>query len=98
MTLEEFTNGLRVLWNIDMRQYLACINEEDREYVGDNKLWEAFRTDPHRAYAGLPLQDQERVFAIITERNQKAAERAAERNSRIHPAMRQLVNSISPAA
>lgn len=75
MTLEEFANGLRVLWNIDMRQYLTCINEEDREYVGDNKLWEAFRNDPHKTFANLPDQDQRRVFAIITERNAKAEER-----------------------
>ena len=70
MTLEEFTNGIRVLWNIDRREYLACISEEDREYIGDDKLWEDFRTDAHRTFARLPTQDQRRVFAIIEKRNQ----------------------------
>lgn len=79
MNLNEFTNGLRVLWNIDMREYLNCINDEDREYIGDEKLWNAFAKEPHRTFAGLPTQDQERVFAIITARHAKAEEQAKAR-------------------
>jgi hypothetical protein len=81
MTLEEFTNGVRVLWNIDMRQYLSCINDEDREYVGDEKLWNDFSANAHKTFANLPDQDQRRVFAIIVERNAKAEERRIERTA-----------------
>lgn len=85
MSLDEFLNGLRVLWNINAKEYLACINHEDREFFGDKELWEKFAKDAHRTFAGLPTQDQERVFAIITERN-----------SRIHPTLRGVVNSLCP--
>ncbi len=72
MTIREFMNGVKVLWNIERHEYLACINQEDREHFGDTLLMERFRRDPHRAFCALPTQDQERVFAIITERNKKA--------------------------
>lgn len=70
MTFEEFSNGLRVLWNINKADYLACINDEDREHYGDGALWARFATDAHKTFAGLPTQDQMRVFAIITRRNE----------------------------
>lgn len=72
MMLAEFSNGLRVLWNIDAAEYLACINGEDREFFGDRALWEKFRDNPHRTFSVLPDQDQRRVFAIIEQRNAKA--------------------------
>lgn len=72
MNLRQFTNGARVLWNIEGDEYLACINKEDREFIGDTILLDRFRRDPHRAFVSLPTQDQERVFAIITERNKRA--------------------------
>lgn len=91
MTLQEFLNGVRVLWNIDMREYLTCINDEDREYFGDNKLWGDFAKDAHRTFANLPQQDQERVFAIIEKRNAKMQER----NASIAEPLRAIVNSVS---
>ena len=72
MTLDEFLNGVRVLWNIDRHEYLSCINGEDRKYFGEQMLWERFYKEPHRTFAALPTQDQERVFALITGRNRKA--------------------------
>ena len=72
MTLAEFTNGIRVLWNIDAEEYLACINQEDRDYFGDSVLWLRFQGDPHRTFSGLPDQDQRRVFALVERRNAKA--------------------------
>lgn len=71
MTMQQFLNGVRVLWNIDMAEYLACINVEDREHFGDIDLWEKFSRQPHRTFAELPDQDQRRVFAIIEKRNAK---------------------------
>lgn len=68
MTLERFLNGVRVLWNIDEREYLACINAEDREHFGDKYLSDAFFGNPHRTFVSLPDQDQRRVFAIIDKR------------------------------
>lgn len=72
MTLQEFTNGLRVLWCLSGDEYLGCINAEDREYLGDDLLLERFRRDPQKAFAHLPDQDQVRVFAIIEQKNKKA--------------------------
>ena len=72
MTLRQFLNGLRVLWNLDAAEYLGCINAEDREYFGDEALWNKFVAQPHRTFSGLPDQDQERVFAVIRRRNEKA--------------------------
>jgi len=72
MTLAQFLNGLRVLWNIDADEYLACINQEDREHFGDDVLWKRFVSAPHRTFAGLPGQDQKRIFALIERRNIKA--------------------------
>jgi len=69
MTLQEFLNGIRVLWNIDADQYLSCINREDREYFGDESMWCRFSDNPHRTFSALPTQDQERLFAIIQQRN-----------------------------
>lgn len=72
MNLRQFSNGLRVLWNISSAEYLACINTDDREHFGDLVLWSRFVKDAHRTFVALPTQDQERVFAIITRRNQEA--------------------------
>ena len=72
MTLLEFSNGLRVLLNIDEREFLSCINQEDREYFGDKHHSDKFFKNPHRYFCELPTQDQERLFAIITKRNQDA--------------------------
>ncbi len=72
MTLAEFSNGLRVLLNIDAHEFLGCINAEDRLAVGDKLLWETFRDSPHRTFIRLPTQDQERLFAVIQDRNRKA--------------------------
>ncbi len=72
MLLSEFSNGMRVLWCLSGEEYLKCINAEDREYVGDDKLWERFCTNPHRTFVELPDQDQERLFSIIAHRNYKA--------------------------
>ena len=68
MSLERFFNGVRVLWNIDEHEYLACINAEDREHFGDKVLSDRFFKDPHRTVCSLPDQDQRRVFAIIEKR------------------------------
>ena len=65
MTLYEFLNGIRILWNIDAHEYLTCINAEDREYFGEAMLWAKFRDNPHRTFAALPEQDQRRIFEII---------------------------------
>jgi hypothetical protein len=72
MTLHQFLNGIRILWNINANEYLACINQEDREYFGDDKLWARFRDEPHRTFAQLPDQDQVRIFALIEQRNVRA--------------------------
>ena len=72
MTLHEFLNGTRVLWNINADEYLGCINQEDREFFGDGELWGRFRDEPHKTFAGLPDQDQKRIFALIERRNAKA--------------------------
>lgn len=72
MNIYQFLNGIRVLWNIDAAEYLACINPEDRAHFGDDKLWQRFQAEPHRTFSGLPSQDQERVFAIVERRNAKA--------------------------
>lgn len=71
MQLHQFLNGLRTLFCIDMREYLSCINTEDREHFGDRELWEKFAKNPHRTFCELPDQDQRRVFAIIEARQQK---------------------------
>lgn len=68
MSLERFLNGVRVLWNIDEREYLSCINTEDREHFGDKHLSDAFFNNPHKTFVSLPDQDQRRVFAIIEKR------------------------------
>jgi hypothetical protein len=72
MTLEQFLNGIRILWNIGADEYLACINKEDREYFGDESLWGQFATSPHKTFAALPDQDQRRIFALIERRNARA--------------------------
>ncbi len=72
MTIDEFLNGVRVLWNMNADEYLGCINQEDREYFGDDVLWARFRDEPHKTFAGLPDQDRERIFALIERRNTKA--------------------------
>ena len=72
MTLAEFLNGIRVLWNIDADEYLPCINQEDREYYRDVNLWSRFRSAPHMTFSGLPSQDQQRVFALIERKNAEA--------------------------
>ena len=72
MPLRQFLNGIRILWNINADEFLGCINVEDREYFGDEALWKRFRDDPHKTFAGLPSQDQERIFAIIQKRNVRA--------------------------
>ena len=72
MTLDQFLNGIRVLWNINAHEYLSCINKEDREYFGDAALWEKFSKAPHKTFAALPDQDQRRIFALIERRNAKA--------------------------
>lgn len=69
MTLDEYLNGLRVLWCIDAVDFLACINEDDRDYFGDDYLWNKFRQSPHRTFVELPTHDQKRIFAIIEERS-----------------------------
>ena len=72
MTLYQFLNGIRILWNIGADEFLSCINAEDREYFGDSALWKRFRDDPHKTFSGLPEQDQKRIFALIEARNTKA--------------------------
>ncbi len=72
MSLNEFLNGIRVLWNVGADEYLSCINPEDRGYFSDEVLWRRFATEPHRTFANLPDQDQERIFALIQRRNEKA--------------------------
>jgi len=72
MTLYQFLNGIRILWNINADEYLDCLNKEDREFFGDETLWARFRDDPHRTFSGLPEQDQERIFALIERRNTTA--------------------------
>lgn len=72
MNLPQFSNALRVLWNIDAAEYLACINATDRGFFEGRRLWETFRDNPHRTFLALPTQDQERVFAIIEQRNKDA--------------------------
>lgn len=72
MTLYQFLNGIRILWNIPRAQYLSCINQEDREFVGDDELWKNFARDAHKTFSGLPEQDQRRIFALIEDRNTKA--------------------------
>ena len=69
MTFPEFHNALRILMCLSGAEFLACINAEDREYFGDDKLLEKFRANPHRNFCELPTQDAERLFAIIHERN-----------------------------
>ena len=65
MTIDEFSNGIRVLFNIDRDAYLPCINETDRAFIGDDHLWQRFQKDPVTTFLRLPTQDQERVFGII---------------------------------
>lgn len=72
MTLYQFLNGIRILWNIGYDEYLACINDEDREFFGDDALWERFATEPHKTFSGLPEQDQTRIFSLIEKRNTQA--------------------------
>lgn len=72
MTLRQFSNGVRVLWNIERDEFLACINDADRRFVGDEILADAFMTDPIRTFIRLPDQDQERVFKIIERKNKEA--------------------------
>lgn len=72
MYLYQFLNGLRVLWNLDADEYLACINHDDRDYFGDGPLWSAFTANPHKTFSGLPDQDKERIFAVIQQRNERA--------------------------
>jgi hypothetical protein len=71
MTLYQFLNGTRILWNIGADEYLSCINQEDRDYFGDTKLWKTFQQAPHRTFSGLPDQDQQRIFTLIERRNAK---------------------------
>lgn len=72
MTLQEFLHGIRILWNIEGDEYIACINKEDREHFGDDDLMKRFLRDPQRTFVSLPDQDQKRVFAIIEKRNKEA--------------------------
>ena len=72
MTFDQFHNGLRVLYCISGSEFLSCINAEDREYIGDDKLLERFRANPHKYFCECPTQDAERLFGIITERNAMA--------------------------
>lgn len=76
MKFNEFHNGLRVLMCLSGAEFLGCLNDEDREYFGDEKLLEKFRANPHRNFCELPTQDAERLFAIIQEKNAKSALRA----------------------
>lgn len=72
MTLYQFLNGIRILWNLSADEFLFCINQEDREFFGDKALWTRFRDDPHKTFAGLPEQDQVRIFDLIERRNTAA--------------------------
>jgi len=72
LNLQQFLNGVRVLMCINQEEFLACINKEDRLYFGDQELSNRFFKNPHRCFCELPTQDQERLFAIIAERNAKA--------------------------
>lgn len=72
MTYDEFNNGLRVLLCINCKTFLECINPEDREFVGDNQLWDRFVKNPYQTFLNLPTQDSLRLFDIIETRNTKA--------------------------
>jgi len=62
MSLDEFSNGIRVLWNLNRSEYLDCINETDRAFITDPVLWHRFVNDRIRTFLKLPTQDQERIF------------------------------------
>lgn len=72
MTLAQFHNGLRVLYCLSGDEFLACINDEDKEYYGADKLLEKFRANPHKYFVECPTQDAQRLFAVITKRNADA--------------------------
>lgn len=72
MNLAQFHNGLRVLYCLSGDEFLACINAEDKEFFGTEKLLERFRANPHRYFCECPTQDAERLFAVIIRKNAAA--------------------------
>jgi len=69
MTLQEFSKGIRfLLYSIGRDEYLSCINETDRKFIGDSLLWLRFEQDPVPTFLRLPTQDQERVFGLFARR------------------------------
>lgn len=57
MTLREFSNGLRILWNIEQDEFVkaGCPAED----------WRRFADNPHRYFVGCPDAYQDGLWRII---------------------------------
>jgi|10_taG_2_1085330.scaffolds.fasta_scaffold08061_6 hypothetical protein len=59
MTLEEFSNGLRILRSIDYAEiYNAGFKMTDR-------MWESFRDDPYFTFIKLDAANQRVIWTVI---------------------------------
>lgn len=66
MTQREFSNGLRILINIDLS-----------EFPGPHTDWEDFRDNPWRYFITCPDYVCDRLWAIIQQRQAKKPDRSS---------------------
>lgn len=69
MTLREFHNGIRVLFNIDMDEATAAGVEPHQ--------WPMFRDDPVRFFLRADDETAEKLFAVVEKRNAARAPQAS---------------------
>ena len=68
MELRQFHNALRILLNID-RWELEEAGYIKTDVEKRSRKWEAFRSDPFRAFIQASDEDAEILWAIIERRN-----------------------------
>lgn len=78
MTYRDFHHALRILLCLSGEEFLSCVNAEDREFIGDDKLLERFRQNEFKTFLELPTQDSERLFALIERKNAAYAARSGQ--------------------
>lgn len=72
MQFNEFHNGLRILLNIDMDEFMDAVcpdsNDTDQAYERAFGYWQNFRENPHQWFIRAPTAQAEKLWTYMQER------------------------------
>ena len=72
MTKREFHNALRILLNIDAREFVAAVYGGEVAVQGEVRAdWEKFRDNPWRWFISAPDGASDAVWGIVEARKEK---------------------------